>query len=50
MRVTHALSDSVNKVLIVCPVTLVANWKKEFRKWQVLAENNPIVSDTQGRS
>ncbi|KAK5938247.1 helicase [Knufia obscura] len=23
----------VKKVLIVCPVTLVENWKKEFRKW-----------------
>jgi len=23
----------VKKVLIVCPVTLVQNWKKEFRKW-----------------
>lgn len=23
----------VKKVLIVCPVTLVQNWRKEFRKW-----------------
>jgi DNA repair and recombination protein RAD54B len=23
----------VNKVLIVCPVTLINNWRKEFRKW-----------------
>lgn len=22
-----------NKVLIVCPVTLIGNWKKEFKKW-----------------
>jgi DNA repair and recombination protein RAD54B len=22
-----------SKILIVCPVTLVNNWKKEFRKW-----------------
>jgi DNA repair and recombination protein RAD54B len=24
---------SVGKVLIACPVTLVTNWSKEFRKW-----------------
>lgn len=30
-----ALNSSVNKVLIVCPVTLVTNWKKEFKKWWV---------------
>lgn len=23
----------VKRALIVCPVTLIANWKKEFRKW-----------------
>jgi DNA repair and recombination protein RAD54B len=23
----------VKKVLIVCPVTLISNWRKEFRKW-----------------
>ncbi|KAJ8101385.1 SNF2 family N-terminal domain-containing protein [Lipomyces tetrasporus] len=22
-----------NKVMIVCPVTLIGNWKREFRKW-----------------
>jgi hypothetical protein len=27
------LTCSVNKILIVCPVTLVDNWKKEFKKW-----------------
>lgn len=25
--------SSVGKVLIACPVTLVTNWSKEFRKW-----------------
>ena len=24
---------TVEKVLIVCPLTLVVNWKREFRKW-----------------
>jgi len=28
------LTRSVNKILVVCPVTLVDNWKKEFKKWQ----------------
>nr|XP_018267086.1 uncharacterized protein I303_01069 [Kwoniella dejecticola CBS 10117]OBR89244.1 hypothetical protein I303_01069 [Kwoniella dejecticola CBS 10117] len=26
-------SSTVQKVLVVCPVTLVENWKKEFKKW-----------------
>nr|XP_019014878.1 uncharacterized protein I206_00965 [Kwoniella pini CBS 10737]OCF53659.1 hypothetical protein I206_00965 [Kwoniella pini CBS 10737] len=26
-------SSTIQKVLIVCPVTLVENWRKEFRKW-----------------
>ena len=27
------LEGLINKVLIVCPVTLIGNWKKEFNKW-----------------
>lgn len=27
------LQGSCSKVLIVCPVTLIANWKREFGKW-----------------
>lgn len=27
------LQGLCNKVLIVCPVTLIANWKREFGKW-----------------
>ena len=23
----------VRKALVVCPVTLISNWRKEFRKW-----------------
>ncbi|WVQ62304.1 uncharacterized protein L199_000443 [Kwoniella botswanensis] len=26
-------SQTIQKVLIVCPVTLVENWRKEFKKW-----------------
>ena len=41
----------VNKVLIVCPVTLINNWKAEFKKWlgtnklNVLTLNNPMSDD-----
>ncbi|KAH3900716.1 related to DNA repair and recombination protein RDH54 [Saccharomycodes ludwigii] len=28
-----SLEGHLKKVLIVCPVTLIMNWKKEFRKW-----------------
>lgn len=28
-----ALTGTISKVLIVCPVTLITNWKKEFKKW-----------------
>lgn len=28
-------SNSIKKAIIVCPVTLCENWKKEFRKWCV---------------
>lgn len=27
------LQGLISKVLIICPVTLIANWKKEFSKW-----------------
>lgn len=26
-------SPVVKKALIVCPVTLINNWRKEFKKW-----------------
>lgn len=29
-------SYSIGKAIIVCPVTLVDNWRKEFKKWQVV--------------
>ncbi|EJD03013.1 uncharacterized protein FOMMEDRAFT_123160 [Fomitiporia mediterranea MF3/22] len=29
----YAGTPAVGKVMIVCPVTLIANWKKEFHKW-----------------
>lgn len=27
------LSGMISKVVIVCPVTLIGNWKREFKKW-----------------
>lgn len=29
----HGDAPVIKKALIVCPVTLINNWKKEFRKW-----------------
>ncbi|KAK2733621.1 helicase [Onygenales sp. PD_40] len=29
----HEAPPVIKKALIVCPVTLIENWKKEFRKW-----------------
>lgn len=41
----------VNKVLVVCPVTLINNWREEFKKWlglnkvNVLTLNNSMSDD-----
>nr|XP_019049115.1 hypothetical protein I302_02896 [Kwoniella bestiolae CBS 10118]OCF28045.1 hypothetical protein I302_02896 [Kwoniella bestiolae CBS 10118] len=32
-QLTLSFMISIQKVLIVCPVTLVENWRKEFKKW-----------------
>ncbi|KAK8865771.1 hypothetical protein IAR55_000918 [Kwoniella newhampshirensis] len=37
-------SSSVSKVLIVCPVTLVDNWRREFKKW-VDRRVNVLIAD-----
>ena len=29
----HGSSPTIRKAMIVCPVTLINNWRKEFRKW-----------------
>jgi len=44
-----------NKVLIACPVTLIGNWKKEFKKWLpmnrlnvlTLSSRNTLAKDKQ---
>ncbi|KAG7661636.1 RDH54 [[Candida] subhashii] len=33
----------VNKVLIVCPVTLINNWRSEFRKWLGMNKVNVLT-------
>ncbi|EMG49407.1 hypothetical protein G210_5820 [Candida maltosa Xu316] len=43
----------VNKVLVVCPVTLISNWRQEFKKWlgpnklNVLTLNNAMSNEKQ---
>ena len=38
------------KIMIVCPVTLAANWRKEFRKWLGLDRIGVFVVDNDKRS
>ncbi|KAH7108135.1 P-loop containing nucleoside triphosphate hydrolase protein [Auriculariales sp. MPI-PUGE-AT-0066] len=38
-------TGSVGKVLVVCPVTLLNNWKKEFNKWLGRDRLNVFVGD-----
>lgn len=35
----------IKRALIVCPVTLIANWKKEFKKWLGLQRVGVFVAD-----
>lgn len=35
----------INKVLIICPVTLINNWQKEFKKWLNLNQLGVLVID-----
>ena len=55
----HEDPPVIKKALIVCPVTLINNWRKEFRKWlgidrlgvYVFDDSKKRISDfTQGRS
>ncbi|CAH6720376.1 DNA repair and recombination protein Rdh54p [[Candida] jaroonii] len=39
-----------SKVLIVCPVTLINNWKKEFKKWINLNQLGILVLDSNTKS
>lgn len=39
-------TNSINKVLIVCPVTLINNWKREFKKWLNLNQIGVLAIDS----
>ncbi|TAQ89042.1 hypothetical protein B7494_g2636 [Chlorociboria aeruginascens] len=43
----HGKEGVIKKALIVCPVTLMANWKKEFQKWLGNERIGVFVADGQ---
>lgn len=43
----HGSEGVIKKALIVCPVTLIVNWKKEFRKWLGNERLGVFVADGQ---
>ncbi|KAN0114822.1 SNF2 family N-terminal domain containing protein [Hyaloscypha variabilis] len=43
----HGKDGVIKKALIVCPVTLISNWKKEFRKWLGNEKLGVFVADGQ---
>ena len=43
----HSSDGVIKKALIVCPVTLIVNWKKEFQKWLGNERIGVFVADGQ---
>ncbi|TVY82311.1 DNA repair and recombination protein RAD54B [Lachnellula suecica] len=41
----HGTEGVIKKALIVCPVTLIVNWKKEFQKWLGNERIGVLVAD-----
>ncbi|KAL8953480.1 MAG: hypothetical protein Q9222_000684 [Ikaeria aurantiellina] len=39
----------IKKALIVCPATLINNWRKEFRKWLGLDRIGVLIADAKSR-
>ena len=46
----HEDPPIIKKALIVCPVTLINNWKKEFRKWLGNERIGVFVADGKNRT
>lgn len=44
------LQGLCNKIIIVCPVTLIANWKREFGKWLNLSRIGILTLSPQNNS
>ena len=44
------LQGLCNKVIIVCPVTLIANWKREFGKWLNLSRIGILTLSAQSNA
>ncbi|AQZ13826.1 RDH54 (YBR073W) [Zygosaccharomyces parabailii] len=44
------LQGVCNKILIVCPVTLIANWKREFGKWLNLSRIGVLTLSSHNNS
>ncbi|KAI4155983.1 MAG: hypothetical protein LQ341_000076 [Variospora aurantia] len=45
----HGTGPTIKKALIVCPATLINNWRKEFRKWLGLDRIGVLVGDGTSR-
>lgn len=43
----HGSDGIIKKALIVCPVTLIVNWKKEFNKWLGNERIGVFIADNQ---
>ncbi|KAL8720907.1 MAG: hypothetical protein Q9225_002293 [Loekoesia sp. 1 TL-2023] len=41
--------SAIKKALIICPASLINNWRKEFRKWLGLDRIGVLVADTKSR-
>ncbi|KAI4176577.1 MAG: hypothetical protein LQ343_000868 [Gyalolechia ehrenbergii] len=45
----YGTKSVIKKALIVCPATLINNWRKEFRKWLGLDRLGVLVADGKSR-
>jgi DNA repair and recombination protein RAD54B len=45
----HGPKSAIKKALVVCPVTLIENWRKEFNKWLSKKNLGVLVADQKTR-